>query len=134
MSDAQTALAGQSNPDRQRSTNPDYKVGYKKPPLATRFKKGRSGNPKGRPKANGRIGDSVSVAAEEHVRVLTARGPKNIPIREAIITTLLNAALKGDQRAQRLFLKHAARAGNLEPTAPARSNNVLVMPDLHRRK
>jgi len=27
-----------------------YKVGYKRPPVSTRFKAGRSGNPKGRPK------------------------------------------------------------------------------------
>ena len=30
--------------------NPEYEVGYKKPPGHTRFRKGRSGNPKGRPK------------------------------------------------------------------------------------
>ncbi len=29
----------------------DYEVGYKKPPPQSRFRKGRSGNPKGRPKA-----------------------------------------------------------------------------------
>ena len=34
-----------------RSMNrPDYEVGYRKPPGSTRFQKGRSGNPKGRPK------------------------------------------------------------------------------------
>ncbi len=27
----------------------DYEVGYGKPPRHTRFKKGRSGNPRGRP-------------------------------------------------------------------------------------
>jgi hypothetical protein len=32
--------------------NNDYPVGYKKPPEETRFKKGRSGNPKGRPKGS----------------------------------------------------------------------------------
>ena len=26
----------------------DYEVGYRKPPLATRFKKGQSGNPSGK--------------------------------------------------------------------------------------
>ena len=40
---------------RSRSPIPDdgardYKVGYKKPPLHSRFKKGQSGNPRGRPR------------------------------------------------------------------------------------
>ena len=30
--------------------NDDYNVGYGKPPKASQFKKGQSGNPKGRPK------------------------------------------------------------------------------------
>jgi len=32
------------------SKDKDYEVGYGKPPRHTRFKKGQSGNPKGRPK------------------------------------------------------------------------------------
>ena len=28
----------------------DYEIGYKKPPVAARYPKGKSGNPKGRPK------------------------------------------------------------------------------------
>lgn len=31
----------------------DYQVGYRKPPTATRFKKGKSGNPSGRRKKEG---------------------------------------------------------------------------------
>src|SRR5262245_4838454 len=35
------------------STEPDeYKVGYGKPPKDTQFRKGQSGNPKGRPKGS----------------------------------------------------------------------------------
>ena len=30
----------------------NYNVGYKRPPQETRFKKGQSGNPKGRPKGS----------------------------------------------------------------------------------
>jgi len=43
MSDVKTRLPGH-RPDA------DYEVGYARPPEATRFRPGRSGNPKGRPK------------------------------------------------------------------------------------
>src|SRR6202000_964768 len=33
-----------------RTTMSDFEIGYKKPPKATQFKPGTSGNPKGRPK------------------------------------------------------------------------------------
>jgi Family of unknown function (DUF5681) len=33
-----------------RSNKKDYEVGYKKPPAKTRYIKGRTGNPNGRPK------------------------------------------------------------------------------------
>ena len=35
---------------RLPSSETDYEVGYGKPPKSSRFKKGKSGNPKGRPK------------------------------------------------------------------------------------
>ena len=34
-----------------RDKKSDYEVGYGKPPRETRFVKGRSGNPRGRPRA-----------------------------------------------------------------------------------
>ena len=33
-------------------TKREYAANYRKPPLHTRFKKGQSGNPRGRPKKN----------------------------------------------------------------------------------
>ena len=36
----------------QKTSNPDYEVGYKKPPVETQFKPGQSGNLKGRPKGS----------------------------------------------------------------------------------
>ncbi|WP_233493474.1 DUF5681 domain-containing protein, partial [Ruegeria atlantica] len=37
----------------------EFEVGYGKPPKATRFKKGQSGNPKGRPKASKNVGSML---------------------------------------------------------------------------
>ena len=41
----------------------DYEVGYGKPPKHTRFKKGQSGNPKGRPKGLQEHGQSLAEGA-----------------------------------------------------------------------
>ncbi len=36
-----------------------YEVGYGKPPAASRFKKGQSGNPKGRPKVTKNVSNML---------------------------------------------------------------------------
>jgi hypothetical protein len=79
------------------------KIGYKQPPAATRFRKGRSGNPKGRPRARHRqipfdtvLGQLVTVREDDRERRITAA--------EAFILQLTQKGLAGDSAAARASL------------------------------
>jgi hypothetical protein len=82
----------------------DYEIGYGKPPKQHRFKKGQSGNPKGRPKRSKNIGSIISEIADETVEANLKGKRRKISLREAIIRRLMADAMKGDLRALRLAL------------------------------
>src|SRR6266581_497621 len=47
----------------------EYEVGYRKPPKTTRFKAGKSGNPKGRPKGSTNLATDLSAERNEQITV-----------------------------------------------------------------
>ncbi len=72
-------------------------VGYCSPPEHSRFKKGRSGNPKGRPK---KPEDAYTVLQRVLKRKVRSKGAKRqMPLSEALIWKLKEVALSGDRRA-----------------------------------
>ena len=81
-----------------------YEVGYAKPPKHSRFQKGRSGNPKGRPKGSKGFATIVRRELDALVEVRQNGQLKKIDKREVIIKQLVNRTAEGNQRAMELLL------------------------------
>ncbi len=77
----------------------NYGAGYGKPPVATRFSKGRSGNPKGRPRGSRNIATILEEVTREMVRVTENGKVRTMTKLEAIMRQLTTKALSGDLKA-----------------------------------
>ncbi len=82
----------------------NYAVGYGKPPQRTRFQKGQSGNPKGRPGGSRNATTILSEALRERVVVTENGRRKSATKLEVIFKQLVNKAAQGDHRATQLLL------------------------------
>jgi hypothetical protein len=81
-----------------------YEIGYKKPPAETRFTKGQSGNPKGRPKGAKNLATLLVKVGRERVRVTINGRTRTITKLEAILLQLANKAISGEDRAAKEIL------------------------------
>ena len=94
-------MAQDESTPKQNPAAPSYAVGYGKPPLHTRFRKGQSGNPAGRPR---RCTDLASLLARALDRPAASEGRNRGTQREAIIAALVEKSALGDLRATKLVL------------------------------
>ena len=99
-------------------TKRDYQVGYKKPPRATQFQKGTSGNPSGRPKKLTQLvelGDVVQTIDNEAIVVTDNGKHKRMSKAEIGFRMLFANAIKGDLAAARLLVRMAKKYFEPEP-------------------
>lgn len=89
-----------------------------RPDIRTRFKKGQSGNPSGRPK--GRKNDAIQIKELlfKMIRVTDGAGVRSVPKIVAAIEVCLNKALKGDIRALEKILKIAEKLKSIQWAPP----------------
>ena len=84
--------------------------GYCRPPEAHRFRPGRSGNPKGRPKGTRNMATIIAEVLARPIRSSRDGVPKGPPIapKVALVNVILAKALKGDRHAWATVLGWAA--------------------------
>jgi predicted phage terminase large subunit-like protein len=89
-------------------TKGDYEVGYGKPPRGTGFKKGLSGNPRGRPPGSKNLAtllnDALNDALNEPVTITENGRRRKITKREAVIKQLVNKSASSDARSLKILL------------------------------
>lgn len=93
----------------------EFPIGYKKPPLQTRFKPGQSGNPSGRPKKKATTLPEC-FERELNTVITVNEGGKHRRIRkvQAIAKQLTNKAVTGDHKATALLMR-AVEPRELDP-------------------
>jgi len=102
-----------------------YKVGYAKPPKATQFKKGKSGNPRGRPKGSLNLASDLTAELGENITIREDGRPRKVSKQRAFIKSLMAKALQGDVRATASLLALYARV----ITEPASDENEPIEGD-----
>lgn len=113
--------------DRNRSDNakaPDLddavaedaapKVGYRRPPVHTRFKPGQSGNPRGRPKGAKNIDAQCRSLLSRKVTIQENGERRKVTAVEAILLTSIQRAVRGDNRSAKLVFDLLHRLPNME--------------------
>jgi hypothetical protein len=100
-----------------------FEVGRGKPPKNTQFQKGRSGNPKGRPRGTPNVATVLGRTLRELVVINENGKRKTITKMQAAVKQLVNQAASGDLTAVRQLMALVAsaeqHAGNAQAEQPS---------------
>lgn len=102
------------------------KVGYCNPPKHSRFQKGQSGNPKGRPRGSRSLSAIAAKELERIVQTNSGQRGEKMKTAEAMIRAHMIKAIKGDVRSAEFITKLLAQNDN---EATEAIDGVAALPD-----
>ena len=102
-----------------------YEVGYGRPPRHSRFRPGKSGNPKGRPKGSKSLKAILEAALSSPVTIPENGVPKKFSLQELLFKAMIGKAVKGDARATALLVRLMEQFGISKPDGE--ENTPLVV-------
>jgi hypothetical protein len=93
-----------------------YEIGYKLPPKSGQFKKGRSGNPKGRPKGSNNFLTLLEQELGQSIVVNENGRKRKITRLQAMVKRMVAGALQGEHRSLLTLIEILRRVGRFEDT------------------
>jgi hypothetical protein len=111
--------------ERYRPRSRHYEIGYGRPPKATQFQPGTSGNPAGRPKGTRSVGAVLRDIMRQRIAVTENGRTRRIPALEVMLRRLANDAMRSDPKALKLWLSLVERYGE-SPEAEPHSDDLLA--------
>ncbi|HEY1454569.1 MAG TPA: DUF5681 domain-containing protein [Roseiarcus sp.] len=117
------------------------RAGYRMPPVATRFRPGQSGNPRGRPRVKRHLGAVVARALCERIAVMETDGRvRRLSKLEATVRQIVDGAAAGDASSTKLLLalikvdqRALAEPEGRRPDQLVSEADALVIAELRRR-
>jgi hypothetical protein len=100
-------------------------VGYRNPPLGSRFRKGQSGNPKGRPRGRRSELPYEAVLGQEVIIRENGR-ERRVTAAEAFILQLTKRGLEGDSAAARAAIDVIGDIRGTHPSVPRRLKMIVI--------
>ena len=116
----------------------DDEPGFKRPPRATQFLKGKSGNPRGRPKGTRNLSTDIAELLSRQVPFRHGGKDRKVSRQEALLLSLYQKAIRGDVRAGETLLKLGerltSRIGSTEKESLSQSDQTIVENFLKRSR
>jgi hypothetical protein len=107
-----------------------YEVGYGKPPKANRFRKGRTGNPRGKRQGEENTISAFKRIVSRRVKIKDDEQVRTITLAEAVILKNYNAALQKNPFAMNNIFRLAENAGEfVDTTDPKQVGRPLFVPE-----
>ena len=105
--------------------NSNRAIGYCNPPEHTRFKKGQSGNPNGRPKGSFNIATVLGRTLREKLVIKENGRPRTVTKLEAAMKQLIDKATSGEMKAVQLLLSALVRSAEEREIQDPVANSAL---------
>jgi hypothetical protein len=120
-------MTGNGDEVRGNAVKMPVKVGYKSPPVHSRFKPGLSGNPSGRPKGSKNLKTLFNELLGEEISVREGSAAKKMSRAEALARGLVVGALRGDSQSLVLLLRVVEQAGGFEYDEPETKGPEIIL-------